>query len=128
MRARAAALLVFAFVMIGCACSIGFAQQQSPGKNKGPQLRTVIGQVVDGSENPIPSAVIYLENMSTKNVQSHISDDSGNYNYSGLDPNVDYQIYAEHGGMTSSTHTISSFDSRTNVNLELKVDHKKADK
>jgi hypothetical protein len=125
MRARAA-LWVFAFVMIGCACGVAIAQQQ--GKNKGPQLRTVVGQVVDGSENPIAEAVIYLENMSTKNVQSHISDDRGNYNYSGLDPNVDYQIYAEHGGMTSSTHTISSFDSRTSVNLELKVDHKKADK
>ncbi|MGB6544022.1 MAG: carboxypeptidase-like regulatory domain-containing protein [Candidatus Acidiferrales bacterium] len=99
---------------------------QDQGKNKGPELRTVVGQVVDKSENPIVSAVIYLENMSTKNVQSHISDDSGNYTFSGLDPNVDYQIYAEHAGMTSSTHTISSFDSRTSVNLELKVDRKKS--
>ncbi len=122
MRTRAAA--IFVFVLLGSACA--FAQQQ--GKNKGPQLRTVVGEVVDKSENPIASAVIYLENMTTKSVQSHISDDGGSYNFSGLDPNVDYQIYAEHDGLTSATHTISSFDSRTSVHIQLKVDHKKADK
>jgi hypothetical protein len=98
---------------------------QSQGKQKPPQLRSVHGQVVDKDENPISNAVIYLENMSTKSVQSHISEDSGDYNFSGLDPNVDYQIYAEQGDMISSTHTISSFDSRMDVNLEIKVDHPK---
>jgi hypothetical protein len=121
-KPRAAAILMFVLLAAGCA----FAQGQ--GKNKGPQLRTVVGQVVDKDENPLVEAVIYLENMTTKSVQSHISDDKGDYEYSGLDPNVDYQIYAERDGLTSSTHTISSFDSRTSVNLELKVDRKKADK
>jgi hypothetical protein len=112
--------------LLACGCAL--AQSQGQGKNKGPQLRTVAGQIVDKDENPLAEAVIYLENMTTKSVQSHISDDKGNYEYSGLDPNVDYQIYAERDGLTSSTHTISSFDSRTSVNLELKVDRKKADK
>jgi hypothetical protein len=123
-KPRAAAILVF--VMLACGCAL--AQSQGQGKNKGPQLRTVAGQIVDKDENPLAEAVIYLENMTTKSVQSHISDDKGDYEYSGLDPNVDYQIYAERDGLTSSTHTISSFDSRTSVNLELKVDRKKADK
>ncbi|MGB6431756.1 MAG: carboxypeptidase-like regulatory domain-containing protein [Candidatus Acidiferrales bacterium] len=126
MKARAAA--IFICVLLAAGCALAQDQDQGKGKNKGPQLRTVAGQVVDKDENPIAEAIIYLENMSTKSVQSHISDDQGNYNYSGLDPNVDYQIYAEREGMTSSTHTISSFDSRTSVNLELKVDRKKPDK
>jgi carboxypeptidase family protein len=121
MRLRAAALFILVLLAAGC------VRAQDEGQNKkGPQLREVLGQVVDKDENPIASAVIYLENMNTKSVQSHVSDDSGNFSYSGLDPNVDYQIYAEHDGMTSSTHTISSFDSRMSVNLELKVDRKKA--
>jgi hypothetical protein len=122
MRARAAAL--FVIVLLGAGCALA----QGQGKKKGPQLRDVAGQVVDKDENPVVSAVIYLENMNTKSVQSHISDDSGAFEYSGLDPNVDYQIYAEHDGMSSSTHTISSFDSRMSVNIELKVDRKKDDK
>ena len=119
MRARAAG--IFAFILLVAAGAF----VQSQGKEKPPQLRSVHGQVVDKDENPISNAVIYLENMSTKSVQSHISEDSGDYNFSGLDPNVDYQIYAEHGDMISSTHTISSFDSRMDVNLEIKVDHPK---
>jgi carboxypeptidase family protein len=118
-RGRAAGIVV---VVMLAACCV-FAQGQ--GKNKGPQLRSVSGQVVDKDENPLTDAVIYLENMSTKSVQSHISEAGGNYSFSGLDPNVDYQIYAEHGDMISSTHVISSFDSRTDVNLEIKVDHPK---
>ena len=119
MRARAAG--IFAFILLVAAGAF----VQIRGKEKPPKLRTVHGQVVDKDENPIGSAVIYLENMSTKSVQSHISEDSGDYSFSGLDPNVDYQIYAEHGDMISSTHTISSFDSRMDVNLEIKVDHPK---
>ena len=63
------------FVLLAAGCA--FAQSQ--GKNKGPQLRTVVGQVVDKDENPLVEAVIYLENMTTKSVQSHISDDKGDY-------------------------------------------------
>ena len=122
MKLRAAAL--FVCVLLAGACAFAHSQ----GKNKGPQLRTVTGKVLDKDENPLGSAVIYLENMNTKSVQTHISDDGGDYEFSGLDPNVDYQIYADRAGMTSSTHTISSFDSRMSVNLELKVDRKKADK
>lgn len=120
MKMRAAAIL--AVVLLCSACA--FAQ----GKGKGPQLRAVNGEVMDKSENPLAEAVIYLENMSTKSVQSHISDDSGNYEFSGLDPNVDYQIYADKDDLTSGPHTISSFDSRLSVHLDLKVDRKKADK
>jgi len=117
MRGRAAGLLVLLLLMGACAAV------QS--KDKGPQLRTVVGQVVDKDENPIANAVIYLENMATTSVDSHFSDDSGNYEYDGLSPDVDYQIYAEHNGMISVTHTISSFDSRISVNLELRVDQAK---
>ena len=124
MKARATAI----FILVLLVAASAIARDQSQGKNKGPQLRTVAGQIVDKDENPNAEAVINLENMSTKSVQSHISDDRGNYEYSGLDPNVDYQIYAERDGMTSATHTISSFDSRLTVNLEIKVDRKKADK
>jgi hypothetical protein len=99
---------------------------QKPGK--GPQLRTVQGIVVDQDENAIPSAVVYLEDLNSKTVKSHISDPEGKFIYSGLDPNVDYELHAEHGDMTSSTHRISSFDTRLEVNVELKVDRKKTPK
>jgi len=99
------------------------ALAQKPGK--GPQLRTVEGIVVDKDENGVASAIVYLEDLNSKTIKSHISDNSGHFSYSGLDPNVDYELHAENGDWTSSTHRISSFDSRLDVNVELKLDHQK---
>jgi protocatechuate 3,4-dioxygenase beta subunit len=90
-----------------------------------PELRTVHGTVEDKDENPVPSGVVYLKNVKTEGVKTYIADDTGSYRFSGLDPNVDYEIHAEHNEMTSSVRTISSYDSRRDINLTLKLSHKK---
>ncbi len=91
------------------------------------QLRTVRGIVIDkSSEAPIPSGVVFLKNTRTNAVRSYIADDEGNYRFSGLDPNVDYEIHAEKDGAKSATRTISSFDSKKEIILNLKLEKKKA--
>jgi hypothetical protein len=79
-----------------------------------PELRTVHGSVVDDGENPAPTSVVYLRNAKTQAVRTYIADDG-----------VDYQIHAEHSGATSSTRTISSFDTRHDITLILKLSRKK---
>ncbi len=91
------------------------------------QLRTVRGVVVDkSSESPVPSAVVFLKNTRTNAVRSYIADEEGNYRFSGLDPNVDYEIHAEKDGAKSATRTISSFDNKKEIVLPLKLEKKKA--
>jgi hypothetical protein len=90
------------------------------------QLRTVRGVVMDKSESPIPSGVVFLKNTRSNAVRSYISDDQGNYRFSGLDPNADYEIHAEKDGATSGTRTISSFDSKKEIVLNLKIEKKKS--
>jgi protocatechuate 3,4-dioxygenase beta subunit len=92
---------------------------------KEPELRTVHGSVIDKEENPVPSSVVYLKNVKTEGVKTYIANDAGEYRFSGLDPNVDYEIHAEHNDLTSSVRTISSYDSRRDINLPLKLAHKK---
>lgn len=92
---------------------------------KGPELRTVHGSVIDKEENPVASSVVYLKNVKTQGVKTYIANDAGEYRFSGLDPNVDYEIHAEHNDLTSSIRTISSYDSRRDINLPLKLSHKK---
>jgi Carboxypeptidase regulatory-like domain len=89
------------------------------------QLRSVHGVLIDKSENPVPSGVVFLKNTRTNDVRSYISDEAGNYRFSGLDPNADYEIHAEKEGAKSSTRTISSFDSRKEIVLNLKIEKKK---
>ena len=90
------------------------------------QLRTVRGVVMDKSESPVPSGVVFLKNPRSNAVRSYISDDQGNYRFSGLDPNADYEIHAEKDGATSPTRTVSSFDSKKDLVLNLKIDKKKS--
>ena len=92
------------------------------------ERRTVRGTVVDKQEVPIDSAVVYLKNAQTLDVTTHISDNDGTFRFTGLDPNVDYQIHAEHEGLTSSMRSVSNFDTRKELVLTLKVDRKKSDK
>ena len=94
-------------------------------KEKESPLRTVKGTVSDKSEDPLSGAVVFLKNTRTNTVRSYISDNSGNYRFSGLDPNADYEVHAEKDGAKSQTHTISSFDSRKEMVLNLKLDKKK---
>jgi len=89
------------------------------------QLRTVHGVVSDKSESPVPSSVVFLTNMRTKTVRSYIADNEGNYRFSGLDPNVDYEVHAEKDGAKSQTRTVSSFDSRKDIVVNLKLEKHK---
>jgi len=93
---------------------------------KDSKLRTVHGSVVDKDENPVVSSLIYLLNVKTQAMETHISDDAGNYRFTRLDPNVDYEIHAEHDDLMSATRTISSYDTRLDVEIILKLSHQKA--
>lgn len=89
------------------------------------QLRTVHGIVQDKSENLVSESVVFLKNTRTNVVRSSYTDTTGKYRFSGLDPNADYEIHAEKEGLKSSTRTVSSFDSRKDITLNLKIEKKK---
>ncbi len=96
------------------------------GGKKETQLRTVSGVVTDKSENPLPGSVVFLRNVRTNAVSSRFADKDGNYRFSGLDPNVDYEVHAELEGAKSPSKTMSSLDSRKEMILNLKIDKKKS--
>jgi protocatechuate 3,4-dioxygenase beta subunit len=111
-------------VVVVLAILVALTARAQDHKNEA-QLRTLHGSVVDKNETPVPSSVVYLMNVKTQAVKTYIADDAGSYRFSGLDPNVDYQIHAEHNDLTSPTHTVSSFDSRRDIEVILKLSHKK---
>jgi Carboxypeptidase regulatory-like domain len=90
------------------------------------QLKTVRGAVLDKSDNPVPTGVVFLKNVRTNQVRSYIADNQGNYRFSGLDPNSDYELYAEKDGAKSQTRNVSSFDSRMDIVVNLKLAPKKS--
>ena len=113
MKRAMAAMLPVAFLL---AVSLVLAQGDS---------RTVRGTVVDKSENPLASAIVHMKNTRTMDVRTYITDDSGTFRFSGLDPHVDYELHAERDSLTSNTRTISNFDTRKEIIVPLKVDKEK---
>jgi hypothetical protein len=118
-------LASLAFCLIVAALLIGIAAGNASPQNSKSLLRTIHGTVVDRNEAAVKSCVVYLKNLRTSDVSTRISDDNGQFRFSGLDPNADYQINAQYGGACSDPRTVSSFDSRTDVDLTLKLNRDK---
>ena len=93
---------------------------------KETQLRTVRGVVADKSDKPVQNSVVFLKNLRTNVVISHFTDAEGSYRFTGLDPNVDYEIHAEANDEKSAARTVTSLDSRKEITLNLKLDRKKS--
>ncbi|HVP43884.1 MAG TPA: carboxypeptidase-like regulatory domain-containing protein [Terriglobales bacterium] len=91
------------------------------GSAREPQAKSVSGQVTDNAGQPIPNAIVYLKNMKTLAVKTFIAQQDGSYQFHGLSPNVDYDLYAESKGQRSDNKTISQFDSRSNLTIYLKI-------
>jgi hypothetical protein len=88
------------------------------------EFRTLTGHVVGGQNEPLQKAVVYLKNTKTLAIKTYISEADGSYRFSGLAPNVDYEVYAEHEGAHSDTKTLSGFDNRKQASITLKMHSK----
>jgi hypothetical protein len=114
--------LIFLLAALSFITAVTVAQD----KKSEAQLRTVRGVVADKSDSPLSGSVVFLKNMRTNAVRSNYTDETGSYRFSGLDPNADYELHAEKEGAKSQTRTVSSFDSRKDIVLNLKIDKKKS--
>src|SRR5580704_7508233 len=101
--------LVLAAVLLLAGAPAGYAQ----GKKKGEdQNRSVKGSVRAADDQAVTGAVVQLKNTKTLQVRSFITKDDGTYYFLGLSPDIDYELRADFQGASSSTKTLSSFDSR----------------
>jgi hypothetical protein len=86
--------------------------------------RVLMGKVMDRQDNALPGAVVYLTNTRTRAVKTYIVGDDSTYRFPALSPNIDYEVFAQYNGHRSDTKTVSQFDSRSQVYINLKIDAK----
>jgi hypothetical protein len=88
---------------------------------KKDKTRLLTGKVLDGGDNPLPNAVVYLTNTQTRAVKTYIVGPDGAYRFPALQPTIDYEVYAQYNNRKSGTKTVSQFDDRQQVYISLKV-------
>jgi hypothetical protein len=84
--------------------------------------RLLFGKVLDPQDSPLPDAVVYVTNTRTRAVKTYIVGPDGTYRFPALSNAVDYEVYAQYKGHKSDTKSVSQFDDRSQVYLDLKID------
>jgi hypothetical protein len=111
-------ILVAAILMLVVAPA-GFAQK----KGESP-TRSLQGVVSSPADQPVSGAVVQLKDLKTLQIRSFITQPQGTYYFHGLSPDRDYEVKAESHGQSSDTKTLSSFDSRKQAVINLKLNKK----
>jgi hypothetical protein len=116
-------VLIFT-AMAAILCGGLLAQQKSrEERREEANSRSVMGTVTAADDKPLSGAVVQLKDMRTLQVRSFITLDDGQYHFSGLRSDIDYELTARSGEMTASKK-LSLFDSRKAAVLNFKLDKK----
>jgi hypothetical protein len=108
-------VLVLVSLLGSCALAASF-------EGKPDNSRVLTGRVTDKQDAALANAVVYLTNTRTRAVKTYIVGQDGAYRFPSLSPNIDYEVYAQFNGHKSDTKTVSQFDNRNQVTINLKVD------
>ena len=86
------------------------------------QSRFLSGKVLDNGDQGIAKAIVYLKNTKTLVIKTYIAEQDGAFHFPGLSQSADYEVYAEVNGKRSDVKTVSSYDTRNRVNINLRID------
>jgi hypothetical protein len=89
-----------------------------------PNIRNIEGVVLDATDNPVPRAVVQLKDMRTLQVRSFITQPQGEYRFTGLRKDTDYELKATFQDQSSDTKRLSVFDNRKTATINLKLEKK----
>ena len=118
---RTVLALMAAVLLVSASAS--FAQEK---KKKGEDTtRSVAGAVTAVDDHGVVGAVVQLKNTKTLQIRSFITKENGTYYFHELSPDIDFELKADYQGASSGTKTLSSFDSRKNATINLKLNPKK---
>jgi hypothetical protein len=102
--------------------AFGLAASAASDKKEKTVGRLLFGKVLDRQDSPLPNAVVYLTNTRTRGVKTYIVGPDGTYRFPALSTGIDYEVYAQYNGHKSDIKSVSQFDDRSQVYLDLKID------
>lgn len=124
---RRKTLLIFSALM--AAVAMGLFSGLAPSGSLGSRTayaqnfgqRVIQGKVVDDAGTLTNGATVFLKNLKTRDIRSFTSTADGSFRFAQVGMVDDYELWAEKGKQKSAVKTISSFDSRKQLDLDLKL-------
>jgi len=113
------------FAVAACALLLAAGVAWAEKKDENANIRSVQGVVTNAQGEAVNGAVVQLKNTKTLQIRSFITRDNGAYYFHGLSTDVDYELRADADGTSSAARTLSSFDTRKQATMNLKLEPKK---
>lgn len=88
---------------------------------KDSNTRTIDGTVKDASDNPLTEAIVQLKNTKTSSVVDYVTKDDGRFVFSDLPMDVNFELLAKHGDITTPVKKVSIYDTRKHVILNFQI-------
>lgn len=92
-----------------------FLQNDRVKNVKDSNTRTIDGTVKDASDNPISEAIVQLKDTKTSNIVDFATKDDGKYVFRDLPMDINYELLAKHGDLTTPVKKVSVYDTRKHV-------------
>ena len=130
---KASELFWISFVFLALAGFVS-AQQSDPSnkpsvtlenKQKPPKesnSRTIAGTVKDAADNPAAGAIVQLKDTKSSRVVDFATKEDGKFVFRDLYMDVNYELLARRGDITTPVKKVSIYDTRKNVVLNFQLE------
>ncbi len=98
-----------------------FLQNDRVKNEKESNTRIIDGTVKDASDNPLADAIVQLKNTKTSSVVDFVTKDDGKYVFRDLPMDINFELLAKHGDVTTPVKKVSIYDTRKHVILNFQV-------
>jgi Carboxypeptidase regulatory-like domain len=98
-----------------------FLQNNKIKAEKESTTRVIDGTVKDASDNPLADAIVQLKNTKTSAIVDFATKDDGKYVFRDLPMDINFELLAKRGDLTTPVKKVSIYDTRKHVivNFEL---------
>ena len=83
--------------------------------------RVVNGVVQSGEGHALSGATVFLRGTKNKSIRSFTTDAEGHFRFAQVNMPEDFDLWAEKDGRKSAVKTVSSWDTRKEMSVELRI-------
>ena len=100
----------------------GVTLENKPKPPKESNARTIEGTVTDAADNPAENAIVQLKDTKTSQVVDYATKENGKFVFRDLYMDVNYELFAKRGDITTPVKKVSIYDTRKDVVLNFRLE------